>query len=223
MTKFVNFAEIKDAASFKDAFENAIAAKVNDALEAKKLEIAVNYFNGGVEIQEEEELTEEEIEAYLDTLSEEELVALAEEVEQIEEAKYLGSDHKPTTIHNAGVFTRTQAATQAKKHGGSAHPDRQSARGHVVKLGEELIDEAPLQVRAKKARDGVTRLGFRVQTADIISKNNARLAARKAKMQEDAEQIDEKLVGRQHKIDANHNGRLDAHDFKLLRARRKGN
>jgi hypothetical protein len=29
-----------------------------------------------------------------------------------------------------------------------------------------------------------------------------------------------KLVGNQHKIDANHNGRLDAHDFKLLRAKK---
>ena len=39
-------------------------------------------------------------------------------------------------------------------------------------------------------------------------------------MSED-EQIDEKLVGNQHKIDANKNGEVDAHDFKLLGAKKK--
>lgn len=35
--------------------------------------------------------------------------------------------------------------------------------------------------------------------------------------------IDEKLVGNQHKIDANHNGKIDAHDFKLLKGKKKMN
>jgi hypothetical protein len=35
------------------------------------------------------------------------------------------------------------------------------------------------------------------------------------------ENIDEKLVGKQHKMDANHNGKLDAQDFKLLKAKKK--
>jgi hypothetical protein len=35
------------------------------------------------------------------------------------------------------------------------------------------------------------------------------------------ENIDEKLVGKQHKIDANHNGKIDAQDFKLLKAKKK--
>lgn len=33
-----------------------------------------------------------------------------------------------------------------------------------------------------------------------------------------ATELDEALIGNQHKIDANKNGKLDAHDFKLLRA-----
>lgn len=37
---------------------------------------------------------------------------------------------------------------------------------------------------------------------------------------EEVEDLDEKLIGKQHKIDANKNGRLDAHDFKLLRAKK---
>ena len=40
----------------------------------------------------------------------------------------------------------------------------------------------------------------------------------------DAKQVGtrkEELSGNQHKIDANKNGRIDAHDFKLLRQRKK--
>jgi len=35
-------------------------------------------------------------------------------------------------------------------------------------------------------------------------------------------EVDEELKGNQHKIDANKNGKLDAHDFKMLRFRKKG-
>lgn len=37
----------------------------------------------------------------------------------------------------------------------------------------------------------------------------------------EAKKIDEKLVGNQHKIDANKNGKIDAHDFKLLKGKKK--
>lgn len=37
---------------------------------------------------------------------------------------------------------------------------------------------------------------------------------------EEVEELDEKLIGNQDKIDANKNGKLDAHDFKLLRAKK---
>lgn len=39
-------------------------------------------------------------------------------------------------------------------------------------------------------------------------------------MKEEAEQIDEKLIGNQKKIDKNHNGKLDAQDFKMLRSKK---
>ena len=35
------------------------------------------------------------------------------------------------------------------------------------------------------------------------------------------EEVYEELKGNQHKIDANHNGKVDAHDFKLLRSKKK--
>jgi len=41
------------------------------------------------------------------------------------------------------------------------------------------------------------------------------------KMAEDAETVDEALVGNQHKIDANKNNKIDAHDFQLLRGKKK--
>lgn len=39
---------------------------------------------------------------------------------------------------------------------------------------------------------------------------------------EEVEQTDEALKGGQHKIDMNKNGKLDAHDFKMLRGKKKG-
>lgn len=38
---------------------------------------------------------------------------------------------------------------------------------------------------------------------------------------EEVEQTDEELKGNQHKIDANKNGKVDGHDFKLLRGKKK--
>lgn len=38
---------------------------------------------------------------------------------------------------------------------------------------------------------------------------------------EEVEQTDEELKGSQHKIDANKNGKVDGHDFKILRNAKK--
>lgn len=39
-------------------------------------------------------------------------------------------------------------------------------------------------------------------------------------MKEETEELDEKLIGKQHKIDANKNGKIDAEDFKKLRGKK---
>jgi|688.fasta_scaffold14370_13 hypothetical protein len=44
---------------------------------------------------------------------------------------------------------------------------------------------------------------------------------RAKKANEEVEQTDEELKGDQHKIDANKNGKVDGHDFKLLRGKKK--
>ena len=40
-------------------------------------------------------------------------------------------------------------------------------------------------------------------------------------VQIEPQQLDEKLIGNQHQIDANKNNKIDAHDFKLLRSKKK--
>ena len=44
MSKLIDMIQNKDAASFKDAFEELVASKVFDALESKKLEVAQSFF-----------------------------------------------------------------------------------------------------------------------------------------------------------------------------------
>ena len=45
MNTFTEFAETKNAADFKEIFTQTLAAKVGEALEAKKFEVAQNFFN----------------------------------------------------------------------------------------------------------------------------------------------------------------------------------
>jgi hypothetical protein len=45
MSTFTEFAETKNAADFKEIFTQTLAAKVGEALEAKKFEVAQNFFN----------------------------------------------------------------------------------------------------------------------------------------------------------------------------------
>jgi hypothetical protein len=58
MSKFIDFVQEKDAASFKDAVENSISSKLHDTLESLKKEIASNFFNGQEEVVTEEALEE---------------------------------------------------------------------------------------------------------------------------------------------------------------------
>jgi hypothetical protein len=52
-------------------------------------------------------------------------------------------------------------------------------------------------------------------------KTNPPMPAVKSVKKEEAEVTSEALKGNQHKIDANKNGKIDSHDFKMLRAKRK--
>ncbi len=48
-----------------------------------------------------------------------------------------------------------------------------------------------------------------------------KLKSLQSRLKEDPEQTDEALKGSQHKIDANKNGKVDGHDFKILRNAKK--
>lgn len=54
-TQFVDFAIEKDAMNFEDHFSSVVASKVADALDAKKMEVAQNFFNVPEETVETEE------------------------------------------------------------------------------------------------------------------------------------------------------------------------
>jgi starvation-inducible DNA-binding protein len=101
-----------------------------------------------------------------------------EEVEQIDEAPYMGKgNHKPGWMLRA---------------------DPKLAK--AFKDAQERIE----QRRARQAKwAGVS----------IPSKSD--------KMEEETSHIAERLLGRQRRIDANENGKIDAHDFKLLRKKSK--
>jgi hypothetical protein len=60
--------------------------------------------------------------------------------------------------------------------------------------------------------------------ADVLASNKEEVAKSMFNTNEcadcEAEEVDEALQGNQHKIDANKNGKVDAHDFKLLRKKK---
>jgi len=78
---FAKFAQEKDAASFREAFLERIQSAVADEIEQQKIAVAQSMF--GSDDQLEEEMSDEELDEFLDSLSEEELQALAEEAKQI--------------------------------------------------------------------------------------------------------------------------------------------
>lgn len=53
----------QDAAGFRDAINDALAAKIQDALEMKRVEIASNMFNNQEEASAEETVTDEDVQA----------------------------------------------------------------------------------------------------------------------------------------------------------------
>lgn len=60
--------------------------------------------------------------------------------------------------------------------------------------------------------------------ADVLASNKEEVAKSMFNTEEcadcESEEVDEALKGNQHKIDANKNGKVDAHDFKLIRGKK---
>jgi len=82
-------------------------------------------------------------------------------------------------------------------------------------LGEEAeLDEKKLTSAEMKKREEVAKAIKRDNPGMPMGKKLAIATAT-------AKKVAEELVGNQHRIDANKNGKVDAHDFKLLRAKKK--
>jgi hypothetical protein len=98
MMSFTQFAQEKDAASFRTAFQDAIQSAIADELEQQKFAIAQSMFGGEDQLQ--EEMSDEELDEYLDSLSDEELEALAEEAEQLAESDWENRHNEFVSVGN---------------------------------------------------------------------------------------------------------------------------
>lgn len=95
--------------------------------------------------------------------------------------------------------------------------------GHKPVTKEEAeLDEAQMSKPEMKERERLVK-GMKKNLASFRSRygKDAKAVmyatATKKAMEENVEGVDEQLKGKQHKLDKNKNGKLDAHDFKLLR------
>jgi hypothetical protein len=116
-----------------------------------------------------------------------------EEVEQVEEAK----------------------ATYCGRCGTTHVPPSQGGKCPAVK--EEAVIEKTLTPNEKRARERIAKGIAKSNPNMPMSKKMAIATARAKEVAEAAK----KLIGRQHEIDANNNGRIDAEDFPLLKAKKK--
>jgi len=119
-------------------------------------------------------------------------------------------------IGKPGKEFKNIAAKAAAKYGSKEAGGR--VAGAILKnLRKEGYEDSP----ADKAKDkkmekkmGMSHAAFEKSAAD--KKQDA--ACEETEMtKEEIEDLDEKLIGNQKKIDANKNGKLDAQDFKMLR------
>ena len=157
-----------------------------------------------------------------------------EEVELDEKFQVHYYNKKGEHVNSSSVFGDKVKADAHAKRGNSI--DQAGGKYVVKNLANEEVEELDeLSVdtlrsyRAKARKDAFAqhdvvpnderRIGKRSmgswKAGEKILKKGAPLR------KEEAEQTDEELKGDQHKIDANKNGKVDGHDFKLLRGKKK--
>jgi hypothetical protein len=162
----------------------------------------------------------------------------SEEIEQIDEKNWIaGAIKKPgamtTAAKREGVSTSKYE--QEHKHDSGKAGKRARLAITLKKFKEEneshsIIDQMINEVLSKDASAGAWIHDFvHSDNPKFAGKSKAErkkqaLAAYYAKQKnEEVESIDEKLIGNQTKIDKNHNGKIDAQDFKILRGKKKTN
>ena len=104
--------------------------------------------------------------------------------------------------------------------GKSAEKRRQMAIAAKLEADRGVKEETDLEEGSYK--EGETRMGsVGPITTDAERAERAKKYREKKMKKEEVEQTDEELKGSQHKIDANKNGKIDGHDFKILRNAKK--
>ena len=92
----------------------------------------------------------------------------------------------------------------------------------IKKMGHayvQVLDEAKKLDPVGKHNADIDNDGDTDKSDDYLIKRRKAISANIRK--EEVEEVDEALVGNQHKIDANKNGKIDSHDFKLLKKTKK--
>jgi hypothetical protein len=159
-----------------------------------------------------------------------------EEAEQIEEMLKAGDKvkvpHKGKMVRGRIVRHDSGGSGKAQQHGG----------GYVVDVGEYGSITVPTHKVVKEAAEQINELSKKTKDA-YVAKRGSQLSSMLSghtrgkqltgKQQANAvkgikqamgvkeEVVDEALIGGQKKLDVNKNKRLDAQDFKMLRAKKK--
>lgn len=133
----------------------------------------------------------------------------------------------PVTVHVSKLKPAIKEETQMEEHLNETVLD---LIDHIDS-GDNIAAEATLnnilQQRAAEVLDAlkveVASTMFNTQEcSDCVEEEKKMKKKMEDEEEDDEEEIDEALKGNQHKIDANKNGKIDAHDFKLLRGKKKG-
>jgi len=119
-----------------------------------------------------------------------------------------GDKSYPVTVHVSKLKPAVQEEIEMKEHLDETVLD---LIDHIDS-GDNLAAEATLNnILQSRAAEVLDALKVEVASSMFNTQECAEC---------DEEQVDEALKGNQHKIDANKNGKVDAHDFKLLRKKK---
>ena len=148
-----------------------------------------------------------------------------EEVESVIN-ELIGNQHKIDANKNGKVDAADFKLLKAKKkqpQGADFAAQRRKERLASNGRMDENLDVAIAKI---KKSDITQQMADKAKKDNITQSDKEKLSKLATMMKKeettDSERMDEnELVGNQHKIDANKNGKVDAHDFKLLKAKKK--
>lgn len=120
----------------------------------------------------------------------------------------------------------TTKRTMGVDPSGSTNPNTISSMKQKAKANSTLGNDAEAaRLRTKVKNSGMgtakayARMGDKGMPGSAVDKAAKKMPS--SYRSEEVEQTDEALKGNQHKIDANKNGKVDGHDFKILRNAKK--